>query len=92
MEFTASKLKSGEFVYSPIVHCHNMAEIYDIPTGFEFWKNYNEAMILSAKGLLVYAIPGWRTSIGVTAEIAVAKRNSLPILYVPDHEGEGLGL
>lgn len=70
------------FVYSPIVHSHDMCETYNLPFTFEFWNAYNEAMILASKGLLVLKLPGWEASRGVTAEIAFAHKQNIPVFFM----------
>ena len=73
--------------YSPIVHCHEMAERCDLPTGAEFWQHYNFAMLESSSGLIVLALQYWMNSDGVQGEIEKAKSLDLPIrLLRPDLE------
>lgn len=66
---TADTLKDGEFVYSPIVHCHDLALHHDIPKDFAFWSKYNFHMLDLADQLWVLMLPGWKESRGVTAEV-----------------------
>lgn len=81
MEATARLLQTGHFIYSPIVHCHAMAVEYDLPTGFDFWKNYDFDMIESSEQLYVLCLDGWDRSIGVLAEIEFARSWNLTITY-----------
>lgn len=67
------------WTYSPIVHCHEMANRFDLPRHAEYWQAYNRAMLLPAIGLFILDIPGWETSRGVTYEREVAKAESIPI-------------
>ena len=65
-------LNKGIHTYSPVIHCHQIAQDYSLPKDFTFWKEYNFAMIEKASEVLVLGIPGWRSSQGVTAEIKYA--------------------
>lgn len=78
-EFTAMKLKDLHKIYSPIVHCHDLAHKHDMPKDFEFWKEYNLAMLQSASEVWVLALEGWEESKGVRAEINHALQIPLPI-------------
>src|SRR6516225_6948685 len=42
---TAYLLKHHVWVYSPIVHCHELAFTFDLPLNFDFWTDYNFAML-----------------------------------------------
>lgn len=65
---TVMYLKQKQFVYSPIVHCHQMAQDYRLPVDFDFWKHYNYAMLKPAGYLRILAMPDWKMSKGVQAE------------------------
>jgi len=73
------------WTYSPIVHCHSLAILYNLPKDFEFWRDYNYAMLESAHSLYLLNIEGLWDSIGVQLEIEFARRNKKPIhLLNPD--------
>lgn len=74
MKFTAALMKLEIPCYSPIVHCHELANTYELPTTFEYWIKMNHAMIDVSLGVVVLKIDGWDTSKGVTDEIEYAKR------------------
>lgn len=65
--------------YSPIVHWHHIASSEALPSEFEHWLVQDDAMVKSARQILVLDIPGWKESRGVTHEIAVGLSLSLPI-------------
>ena len=79
---TSQLLSEGYKVFSPIVHCHSMAMIWDMPKKFEFWQAYDEHMIDLADELWVLTLEGWRVSRGVQAEIEYANKTNTPIIYV----------
>ena len=82
MRATSILLKGGVYVYSPIVHCHVMANMHNLPTDFEFWKGYNEHMIGCSESLYVFCLDGWDFSKGVAGEMAFAKERELPIVFL----------
>lgn len=86
-QVTAQLMEEGHFIYSPIVHCHAMAERYALPKDFAFWRDYNIDMIRRADALYVLTITGWKESVGVTGEIGFAKHAGLEIKYV-NEEGK----
>jgi Domain of unknown function (DUF1937) len=57
------------WVYSPIVHCHFLAENFEMPTDRAFWRPYNRAMLRQAVELWVLRIPGSNNSSGITEEL-----------------------
>lgn len=78
---TAELLKQGIFVYSPIVHCHELAWAYNLPGDFAFWKAYNFDMLRRADMITVLKITGWDKSVGVSQELEAAKYIGLPVSY-----------
>lgn len=76
---TAHLIKEGQWTYSPIVHCHEMAKRHAFPTHVEFWKIYNHSFILASLGLVVLQIEGWKDSNGVLDEIDYAMGLGLPV-------------
>ncbi len=84
MKATARLLKEGMIVYSPIVHCHNMAIMYDLPGNFEFWQWYNEGMIRAAEELYVLRLEGWDRSAGVSHEIKFARSLDYAITFIDE--------
>ncbi len=69
LQATAELLHQRCWVYSPIVHCHQLALEHQLPFEFEFWRDYNFAMLAHAETMLVLALDGWRQSKGLQAEI-----------------------
>lgn len=82
MQYTADCLCAKEFIYSPIVHCHELATRHTLPTDFDFWKSYNFHMLGRADELRVLMLDGWETSKGVSAEIMLAQELGIKTVYV----------
>lgn len=80
---TAELLRNEQRVYSPIVHCHELAKRHRLPTTAKYWEAYNFAMLARAAKLYVLTIPGWDESIGVTGEMKFAHDLGLPVILHP---------
>ena len=81
----ADMLCKGIHVYSPIVHCHELAKRYRLPGDFEFWEKYNYAMLEQASHFHLLELEGWNNSKGLKGEIAFAVAKRIPIIRIP-HE------
>lgn len=75
-------LLSGTWAYSPIVHCHELAKIADLPREAGFWRRYNFGMLACCKGIIILRIDGWQESVGVAEELAEARRLEIPEEYL----------
>ena len=78
----ADMLCSGIHVYSPIVHCHELAKRFRLPGDFNFWCEYNYAMLERAAAFHLLELEGWNDSRGLKAEIKFATRCAIPIIQV----------
>lgn len=81
----ASVLMSrGVYVFSPISHTHPIAVASngDLPRGWEFWEEYDKLMIRNCSEMYVLCLDGWEASIGVKAEMKIAKELNINITYI----------
>jgi len=78
---TAFLLREGMLVYSPILHCHNIAELEGLPTDANFWAKHNIEMLHRCEVLRVLKLDGWELSLGVKFEIAEAENLGMTIFY-----------
>ena len=85
MEKSYEELIKGNFIFSPILHCHRMSNVHDMPKDFDFWEALDKDYIKHCSELWVYQMDGWEKSKGITAEIAYAKEIGLPIKYLGDN-------
>jgi hypothetical protein len=74
-------LKQRVWVYSPIVHCHDLSIEHNMPGDALFWRDYNLAMMRSATRMYVLAMDGYRESKGIAGEIEAATLMGLPWNY-----------
>lgn len=80
MAACASYMMNGEHVYSPIVHWHNCANIYELPTDADFWKEHNMHMLAKADSLHILRLDGYLKSKGLQAELEEAKRLGIEVM------------
>ena len=76
----------GEDIFSPITHGHtivNAPSNDDIETSWEIWEKYDAMMLSFSSKMYVVELPGWKSSIGLTAEIEIAKKIGFPIVHIP---------
>jgi len=85
-KYTAEELKAGVCIFSPIVHCHEIAQKHNLPHDFNFWQKYNFGMLEAANELHILTLPGWEESLGVQAEIKFAYENNIPIRFIDTKE------
>lgn len=72
----------GVYVFSPIAHTHSIALTRDLPHDWEFWCEYDRQMLATCSELWVVEMDGWRESVGVAAEIEIARELGLLVKYV----------
>jgi len=77
----ATMMKAGELVFSPIAHTHPIAA-FGLPGDWAFWQRYDRMMLSRCDELAVLPLDGWQKSIGVQAEIAIAKTLKLPVRFI----------
>lgn len=75
-------LRCGIWVYSPIVHCHHLSQVWGLPHDAAFWAAYDRAMIVASKGICVLRLEGWAKSAGVKGEIQLAIELGKRITYM----------
>ena len=59
----------NSFLYSPIVHWHDIANKHDLEKDVDFWWGYNFPVLKMADEILLIKLDGWDQSKGVEREI-----------------------
>jgi len=84
-DFTADTMqdimKHGCVPFSPIVHCHEIAQVHALPKGHEFWMTLDKTFIRHADELWVLMLDGWKESKGIKMEIEFAESIMIPVKY-----------
>jgi hypothetical protein len=75
-------MSKGMNIFSPISMCHPMAVYGKLPGEWKFWESFDRAYLSCCNKLIVYKLFGWETSVGVQAEIKIAKELGLTIEYI----------
>ena len=83
--YAADLMRAGYMVFSPIAHTHPIAK-YGLPKDWAFWSRCDRVLLERCDELWVVQMDGWDTSIGVQAEIAIAKELGKPVLYLEVNE------
>lgn len=83
----ANMLRAGEVVFSPIVHSHPLVE-FALPTAWSFWERIDRAHLERCDEVAVLMLDGWQESVGLRAEIAIARALGKPVRFLnPDATG-----
>jgi len=78
--FDADLMRSGIFTVSPM-HKVFMLPFATFPDTWEYWRDYSHELMKMCDKVVVLQLDGWETSVGVCAEIEMAKKLGLPIEY-----------
>jgi hypothetical protein len=81
-DYAAVLINSGSTVFSPITHCHSIRKRAELPTSWNFWKNYDLEFLSICSEIHVLMVDGWRESIGVKEEIEFAENNGVRVVYI----------
>lgn len=76
----------GYHLIEPIAMCHEKSKRFQLPTGYEFWKERDRLLISRCDGLIVCLMDGLDQSVGCTDELQYARQLGIEILYC-DTEG-----
>ncbi len=80
--FTADLVSKGNVAFSPITYGHHLVDFKEMPTDWEFWKNFCFSFLSKCDELIVLTMPGWKESKGVMEEIDFCVDNGIPITYI----------
>ena len=76
-------INKGYLVFSPIVHCHPIAEVCILPRDYQFWKDYSTSFLRYwAEATIVLCLPGWACSVGIGVELIITQNAEIPIYYI----------
>lgn len=77
----AQMIAEGQMVLSPIVHCHPIALMGNLPLDWQYWERYTMEILPMCVSMTVLMLPGWVESKGVSDEILIAQRLEKPVIY-----------
>lgn len=82
VQLSSKLLSEGLVVFSPIVYAYHLADLYNLPTDNNYWRDFNLAFIRKSSGLIVAKFPGWDKSLGIRDEIIQARKHSIKVEYL----------
>jgi hypothetical protein len=74
-------LRHGFMVFSPVVHSHPLVA-FGLPSDWTFWERADREHLTRCDEVLVLTLDGWEQSIGLAAEIEIAKELGKPFRYL----------
>ena len=66
-------MAGGLHVFSPIAHSHPIAISCNLGLGWDYWAEFDRKMIEMCDQFAVLMLPAWEDSVGVRAEIQIAR-------------------
>lgn len=83
----AELIREGKIVFSPICHSHPLCR-YGLPLDWPFWQRQATQHLAMCSEIVVLKLDGWQQSVGVQAEIAMARALGKPVSFLECAEPE----
>ena len=77
----AELMRQGKIVFSPISHSHGIAR-YGLPKDWAYWEACDRKHLEACDELVVLTLDGWQESVGVQAEIQIARQLGKPVSFL----------
>ncbi|MEN6536334.1 MAG: DUF1937 family protein [Bryobacteraceae bacterium] len=77
----AALISRGKTVFSPISHSYGICAC-GIPHDWQFWKQHDHRYLEVCDEVVVLMLDGWQESVGVQAEIAIARELGKPVTFL----------
>jgi hypothetical protein len=74
----AELTRQGKTGFAPVVHSSAIAK-YGLPFNWTFWQRHDQQFMHTCDEVLVLTLPRWKESVGVQAEIAIARDLGKPV-------------
>ena len=82
LQYTQLCMAKGEIVFSAVVYGHPFALDNTSAIYYNYWRPFNEHMILASAGVRVLKLSGYLSSRGVIGEAQFALENGIPVNQV----------
>ena len=82
---TVRLLLAGQTVFSPVVHGHPLVQL-GVSGDWRFWARHDEQYLRRCDHVMVLRVEGWKESEGVQAEIELATRLGIPVVYAQERD------
>jgi hypothetical protein len=77
----AELMSRGQHVFSPISHSHPISVVGDLPVEWDYWEAYDKRLLAICDQLYVLTLDGWQESVGVAAEMKLARSMGKPVRF-----------
>jgi hypothetical protein len=77
----AALICQGKTVFAPIAHSFGICA-YGVPGDWQFWQRHDRRYLEVCDEVVVLMLDGWRESVGIQAEIAIARELGKPVTYL----------
>ena len=84
----AELIRQGRTTYSPIAHTYTICR-YGLPLDWRFWQRHDRRFLEVCDEVVVLMLDGWCESVGVHAEIAIARELGKPVTFLAPRPGQG---
>lgn len=89
-QIMAELTRRGHILFGPITQSATLTKYsHALKGSWEFWKRFDTVVLNKCDALWVVMLEGWTASVGVQAEIKLAKNLKLPIVYLNPQLFEG---
>jgi hypothetical protein len=79
----AELMGQGKTVFAPIAYSHPLCD-YGLPLDWRYWQRHDRRFLAMCDEVVVLMLDGWRESVGVAAEIAIAQELGKPVTYLAE--------
>ncbi|MSQ96815.1 MAG: DUF1937 family protein [Gemmataceae bacterium] len=86
----AALVQAGRVVFAPVVHSHPLVE-FGVPTDWAFWQQTDQRFLEQCDEVVILMLDGWRESVGVEAEIEIARAFGKPTRFLEPSLGDTPG-
>jgi len=83
----ATLIRVGKTVFSPIAHSHTLCQ-FGLPLDWQFWQRHDRRYLEVCDEIVVLMLDGWRESVGVQAETAIAQGLGKPVSFLTANDPE----
>jgi hypothetical protein len=74
-------IRQGKTAFSPVSHGHTIC-CHGVPSDWTFWQRLDRRFLEMCDEIIVLMLDGWRESVGVQAEVAIARELGKPITFL----------
>ena len=86
---TATILKTGRTIFSPVVHNHWLSTFYNLPKTWDFWRRVDLTILSKCTGIYILPLQGWPDSVGLRDEVEFAIEQDIPVWFIDEMGNTG---